>query len=74
MPSGSRELASGYGSLGYGGPQPPPTTGEHPYEATLYALDVGELSLSPNATFAQFELAVRPHTLATARLTGRLGR
>ena len=74
MPSGSRELACGYGSLGYGGPQPPPGTGEHPYEATLYALDVEELSLPPNATLAQFELAVRPHTLATARLTGRFGR
>jgi Raf kinase inhibitor-like YbhB/YbcL family protein len=74
MPSGSRELTSGYGSIGYGGPQPPPGTGRHPYEATLYALDTTTLGLPPATTLAQFEQAARPHTLATAQLTGYFGR
>ena len=74
MPSGSRELASAYGSTGYGGPQPPSGTGQHPYEATLYALDTTALPLPTDTTLAQFERAVARHTLATARLTGRFGR
>ena len=75
MPRGSRELASAYGSLGYGGPQPPPGTGQHPYEATLYALDTTMLALPVAApTLAQFERAVGPHILDTARLVGRFGR
>jgi len=74
MPRGVRELHSTFGTPAYGGPQPPVGTGLHDYEATLYALDTTSLSLPDNATLAQFEAAVAPHALATARLTGRFGR
>ena len=39
MPVGARELATTYGAIGYQGPQPPPGSGQHLYEATIYALD-----------------------------------
>jgi Raf kinase inhibitor-like YbhB/YbcL family protein len=74
MPAGSRELVTSYGSEGYGGPQPPPGTGQHPYEMTLYALDATTVPLPARATLSQFEAAVAGHTLATARLTGYFGR
>ena len=30
MPPGARELRNGFGQAGYGGPQPPPGSGDHP--------------------------------------------
>ncbi|HWU36530.1 MAG TPA: YbhB/YbcL family Raf kinase inhibitor-like protein, partial [Candidatus Acidoferrum sp.] len=38
MPAGSVELKNSFGDAGYGGPQPPKGTGDHPYVFTLYAL------------------------------------
>ena len=35
MPLGSVELRNSFGDTGYGGPQPPKGTGDHPYVFTL---------------------------------------
>jgi len=74
MPDGAGELRNSFGSAGYGGPQPPPGTGQHPYVATLYALDVAKLGLSADSSLAQFNSAVAGHVLATATCTGTFGR
>jgi Raf kinase inhibitor-like YbhB/YbcL family protein len=70
MPSGARELASTYGTAGYGGPQPPPGTGAHSYEGIVYALDVPRLDIADDASLADFEAAIEDHIVARARLAG----
>ena len=70
MPAGANELYNTYGSLGYGGPEPPKGSGKHPYVFTLYALDVNHLDIPKNSSLTAFEKAVAPHTLASAKITG----
>lgn len=60
--------------MGYGGPQPPAGSGQHPYEATIYALDVTSLGLPARTSLADFERALAGHVLAEATYTGVLGR
>jgi Raf kinase inhibitor-like YbhB/YbcL family protein len=74
MPAGTREMKNGYGTLGYGGPKPPAGSGPHDYVATLYALDVASLELSPDATLAEFEAAVSRHTVGSETCTGWFAR
>lgn len=74
MPSGAHELASSYKTPGYGGPNPPPGSGTHPYEATLYALDTTTLPVPASATLAQFQAAILGHVLGTASYTGTYSR
>lgn len=70
MPNGSRELLNSYGSLGYGGPEPPKGSGEHPYVITVYALDVPALHLSEMTTLAEFNKALNGKVIDTATITG----
>jgi Raf kinase inhibitor-like YbhB/YbcL family protein len=74
MPSGAVELRNTFGFPGYGGPQPPPGTGQHPYVATLYALDISSVNLPASASLDQFRQAIHGHVLAEQTCTGRLGR
>jgi len=74
MPPGAKELKNSFGKLGYGGPQPPPGSGDHPYVFTLYALSAPQVELSQNAGLAAFNKALEGKTLATATLTGYFGR
>lgn len=74
MPSGSLELLNSFGFVGYGGPQPPPGTGDHPYVFTLYALDVEKVSVSGRMSIEKFEKAIGPHILEKATITGYFGR
>ncbi|HEX7020814.1 MAG TPA: YbhB/YbcL family Raf kinase inhibitor-like protein [Gemmatimonadaceae bacterium] len=53
--------------------QGPPGHGPHRYVFTLYSIDVPALDLR-SRTRATFDLALRAHTLGTARLTGRYER
>lgn len=73
MPAGSVELVNSYGSMGYGGPQPPKGTGEHPYVMTLYALKVDALDVDKNASLKDFQKALRGKILAEATITGYYG-
>jgi Raf kinase inhibitor-like YbhB/YbcL family protein len=70
MPPGSRELNNSYGEAGYGGPEPPRGSGAHPYEITLYALNVAKLDLTSNTTLPAFTKALEGITIATAKTTG----
>jgi Raf kinase inhibitor-like YbhB/YbcL family protein len=74
MPPGAKELKNSFGSLGYGGPQPPPGSGDHPYVFTLYALSAPKLELSQSPGLAAFKQALEGKTLATATITGYFGR
>ncbi len=74
MPAGAVELRNGFGHVGYGGPQPPAGSGEHPYVCTVYALDVAKLNVPANASLARFRRALEGHVLAEAAITGKYGR
>ncbi len=70
MPTGSKELQNSFGKIGYGGPQPPKGTGEHPYVITVYALDTDHLDLRDNASLDEFKEAIQGKVLDQAELTG----
>jgi len=74
MPAGAVELKNSFGDIGYGGPQPPKGTGDHPYVVTLYALNVASLDLPVNTSLAAFHKALEGKVLATATITGMFGR
>jgi Raf kinase inhibitor-like YbhB/YbcL family protein len=74
MPSGSAELKSSFGDIGYGGPQPPQGTGDHPYVVTLYALNVEKLELGVNTALSAFKKAIEGKVIESASITGMYGR
>jgi Raf kinase inhibitor-like YbhB/YbcL family protein len=74
MPGGAAELRNSFGDIGYGGPQPPRGSGDHPYVVTLYALAVDRLDLPANTSLAAFAKALEGKVLATAQITGMFGR
>jgi Raf kinase inhibitor-like YbhB/YbcL family protein len=74
LPPGAQELHNSFGELGYGGPQPPRGSGDHPYVFTLYALSVPRVEIATRAGLAAFKQALEGKTLATATLTGYFGR
>jgi len=74
MPKGCSELVNSFGGMGYGGPQPPKGTGDHPYVVTLYALNVEKLPLNFSTLLADFKKALIKKILATASITGKYGR
>ena len=69
MPAGSKELNTDYGTPKYGGPRPPAGTGDHPYETTIYALNVESLGLSQNVSLDQFLAALKGKVLAESSIT-----
>jgi hypothetical protein len=74
MPPGAKELKNSFGESGYGGPQPPRGSGDHPYIFTLYALSGPKVELSQSTSLAAFKQALEGKTLATATITGYFGR
>jgi Raf kinase inhibitor-like YbhB/YbcL family protein len=66
-------LSTSFHRPGYGGPCPPPGHGPHRYVFALYALDVDALDLA-DRNREGLERALRAHTLAVARLSGRYQR
>jgi hypothetical protein len=74
LPAGAVELQNSWGKSGYGGPQPPPGTGDHPYVVTLYALSAAKLDLKPTASWADLKKAMEGKILGTASITGYYGR
>ncbi len=55
MPAGAVELKNSYGEIGYGGPQPPKGSGDHPYVVTLYALNVPRLDITGPTSLGCFQ-------------------
>ena len=74
MPPGSVELKNSFGDTGYGGPQPPKGTGDHPYVFTLYALKVDRIDPGANTSLSAFKKALEEKILGSATITGKYGR
>jgi Raf kinase inhibitor-like YbhB/YbcL family protein len=74
LPPNAVELQNSFGAVGYGGPQPPRGSGDHPYVFTLYALSVSKVEIAKSAGLAAFQQALAGKILATATLTGYFGR
>ena len=74
MPKGCVELKNSFGDTGYGGPQPPKGTGDHPYVVTLYALNVERLDLGASTTLSAFKKAIEGKVIGSASITGKYGR
>lgn len=70
MAAGVKELYNSYGEPGYGGPQPPKGSGPHPYEVTIYALNVDHLDLPQNTTLLAFQQSLEGRIIASAKTTG----
>lgn len=71
-PGGGGAPAQGrndFGRIGWGGPCPPPGSGDHHYVFTLYALSA-PLGLGAGPTAAEVRAAAASRTLATATLEG----
>jgi hypothetical protein len=74
LPQGSMELKNSFGDIGYGGPQPPKGSGDHPYVFTLHALNVEKLDLGANTSLSTFKKALEGKILGSATITGKYGR
>ena len=74
MPGGAVELKNSFGDIGYGGPQPPKGSGEHPYVVTLYALNVDKLDLGTSASLPAFKKALEGKVIQSAMITGKYER
>jgi Raf kinase inhibitor-like YbhB/YbcL family protein len=74
MPPGATELRNSFGEIGYGGPQPPKGSGEHPYVITLYALNVEKVELSVNTSLAVFKKMIEGKAIPSASITGKYER
>ena len=73
MPAGVVQGRTDYGTVGYGGPCPPPGKPHH-YHFRLYALKVAKLEVPADASAALIGFSVRAQELAHAELTGLYGR
>ncbi len=74
LPPGAAQVATDFGTPGWGGPCPPAGDKPHRYHFTLHALKVEKLDLPANATAALAGFMVNANSLGKATLTGRYGR
>lgn len=74
IPESARELWNTFGDRGWGGPQPPPGSGPHDYEATLYALDAERVRFPEVADARAFAQALDGHVIAQVSLSATLER
>jgi Raf kinase inhibitor-like YbhB/YbcL family protein len=73
MPAGAVQGRSDFGTLGYGGPCPPPGS-PHRYVFRLYALPVAKLNVPPEASGTIIASYAAASALGRAQLIGRYGR
>lgn len=74
IPGAADELDNTFGEDRYGGPAPPPGSGDHEYVVTVYALDTATIAMPEQPSAADIASAVDGHVLASANLTGIFGR
>lgn len=68
LENGTMQGINDFGTVGYGGPCPPPPK-THAYVFTLYALD-SILPLGPKAFYDELHDAMKDHILSQVSLTG----
>ena len=74
LPAEATQGRTDFGSTGYGGPCPPKGDEPHRYVFTVYALDVPNLDIPPEATAARVGFSLNAHALDRPTLTGRYSR
>jgi Raf kinase inhibitor-like YbhB/YbcL family protein len=74
LPQGALQGKTDFGSMGWGGPCPPPGHGKHHYRFTLYALKVDKLDVPKDASAAMIGFTANANALGKAELTGLYGR
>lgn len=74
LPKGAAQGNTDFGTPGYGGPCPPPGSGNHRYNFTLFALKVDKLDVPANATAAFVGFNVMANSIGKAKLTGLYSR
>ena len=73
-PAGSVQSRTDFGSVGYGGPCPPPGDKPHHYVFTLFALNVARLELDETASAAMVGFNLNAHALGKTQMTVFFGR
>jgi Raf kinase inhibitor-like YbhB/YbcL family protein len=74
LPKGAVQGTTDFGKPGYGGPCPPPGSGKHHYNFTLFALKVDKIEVPPGASAAMVGFNVKANAIASAKLTGIFSR
>jgi len=69
LPGNARALVSNFGDAAYAGPCPPPGTGVHHYQFTIWALPTAELSLPPDEKATELTAKLSHLALEHASLT-----
>jgi Raf kinase inhibitor-like YbhB/YbcL family protein len=73
LPVGAIQVRNDFGSMGYGGPCPPPGPPHH-YRLMLFALSVAKLGLDASASAAQVAARVQARALAKTEIVALYGR
>jgi Raf kinase inhibitor-like YbhB/YbcL family protein len=68
LPAGAVQPENNFGESGYGGACPPPGSGAHHYQFTLYAVGAAKAPFGADAKPAEIVTWLKAHTLATASL------
>ena len=74
LPDGALHVVNDFGTVGYGGPGPPPGHGPHRYVFTVHALSVEGLPVDATTPQAVARFQLHAHTIATATIIGRCER
>lgn len=73
-PAGSVQGRNDYGSIGYGGPCPPPGDAPHRYVFTVFALKTERIELDATASAAVIGFNLNANVIARATFTSTYGR
>jgi Raf kinase inhibitor-like YbhB/YbcL family protein len=74
LPKPARQVATDFGSPGWGGPCPPAGDKPHRYVFTVYALKVSKLPVPPNPTASLAGFVINANALGKAQFTATYGR
>jgi Raf kinase inhibitor-like YbhB/YbcL family protein len=70
LPKGASQGNTDFGKPGWGGPCPPPGSGKHHYNFTLFALKVDKIEVPPGASPAMVGFNAIANAIGKAKLTG----
>lgn len=74
LPEGAREMATDFGTPGWGGPCPPDADDAHDYDFTVYALPVAQLEIHDAATASFAGFVVNSMALGSATFSASYDR
>ena len=68
LPTGARAVMSNFGDLVYAGPCPPPGTGVHHYEITVWAMPTATVEVAPDANARALRTQLEKQSIEHASL------